>query len=99
MKTITVSEAEYQMIVESRAAERLYAPTKAHERLDSLLDPLWSARVAGRLYDKETGWKHLERRSIDQCGQDFSFNENDFYENDFYGGGGGFSGGGSSGSW
>jgi hypothetical protein len=53
MKTITVSEAEYQMIVDSRAAERLY--------------------------DKETGWKHLERRSIDQCGQDFSFNENDFY--------------------
>jgi hypothetical protein len=46
MRTIKVTEAEYQMILEAREAERLY--------------------------DKETGWKHREQRSIDQCGDDYS---------------------------
>jgi len=49
MKTIQVSEAEYQMILEAR-----------------------DARAAERLYDNETGWKHREQRSIDQCGDDYS---------------------------
>jgi len=53
MKTILVNEDEYQMIVDARAAKRLY--------------------------DKETGWELREQRSIDQCGQDYSFDENDFY--------------------
>jgi len=30
------------------------------------------ARAAERLYDAETGWKHREQRSIDQCGDDYS---------------------------
>ena len=30
------------------------------------------AREAERLYDNETGWKHREQRSIDQCGDDYS---------------------------
>ena len=30
------------------------------------------AREAERLYDMETGWKHREQRSIDQCGDDYS---------------------------
>ena len=30
------------------------------------------AREAERLYNNETGWKHLEQRSIDQCGDDYS---------------------------
>ena len=29
------------------------------------------AREAERLYDMETGWKHREQRSIDQCGDDY----------------------------
>jgi len=49
MKTIKVSEAEYQMILDAR-----------------------EAREAERLYDNETGWKHREQRSIDQCGDDYS---------------------------
>ena len=30
------------------------------------------AREAERLYNNETGWKHREQRSIDQCGDDYS---------------------------
>ena len=30
------------------------------------------AVAAERLYDMETGWKHREQRSIDQCGDDYS---------------------------
>lgn len=56
MRTIKVSEDEYQMILDAREADRLYY--------------------------KETGWKHREQRSIDQCGQDYSFDENDFYGDD-----------------
>jgi len=29
------------------------------------------AREAERLYNNETGWKHREQRSIDQCGDDY----------------------------
>jgi len=31
------------------------------------------ARAAQRLYDNETGWKLLEQHSIDQCGDDYSY--------------------------
>jgi len=49
MRTIKVTEAEYQMI-----------------------RGILEAREAERLYDNETGWKHREQRSIDQCGDDYS---------------------------
>ena len=29
------------------------------------------AREAEPLYNNETGWKHREQRSIDQCGDDY----------------------------
>ena len=37
-----------------------------------ILEARLLACEAERLYDMETGWKHREQRSIDQCGDDYS---------------------------